>query len=837
MKKKNNLLEPQWKGKLKDWLEEISNDINIEDKAHQDSLSNLILNRILLVFTFIHKFNDFEDIDIARTSQIHKSVIIPILKKLRLSTNINEVSKENGSHTVNNFLLYPSGMEINFFKVNVSDTTYKTIFQDFSSFIEIGSLNNLSDLFFSPILGDLMEESHSRTDKKGTGTFYTPNYLTDQMAAYAIENYFKKRLSKNFNLTFLSKTLSSELFSDEKFIETLKDLKILDNSVGCGEYLLSCLKYLAKVYVSGFKSQRNHLHFNIIREIIIHNLYGVDLDANAIDICKTRLLGAFILEIRNYSEIYPIPNLDLKIKIGNSLIGRPLPLTFNQTKLAEELRKHSHIEMTYDFVLSHIFGKNKASLNKIQNCFHWDIEFLELFRNSKGNYKGFSIIIGNPPFLSTKRSTLVFSLLEKQIYSKMYSLAQLQWDIYELFVERSFSLLQEEGCLCYLLPKPFLTNKNMEPLRNLILTNSTIKLIVETGPTFPNVGVETVVLVIEKEITKNSLIQIGNLNQSNSFEMDHTIPQSFFIKFPSFRIVLGLTERIISYIEVIKNRSIPFEDFIKEFSRGIECGKQNPDINQEGIGFPLIRGEDVKRYSLAYRNYFIRYQENNKQKFKDLDLYQGEKILVRRVASGIIAIREKGEYYFLNTLYAIKLKKDCNISFILALLNSKILNWWFNQVYSFDEVIFPYLRKSQINQIPIINRINENNPRISHTLNDYKIVISLFSEFIQFLFKKKDKKIANKIDQDLLDPLIFELYFKDELGSNLLGKLLSESKKFQKLDSKEEKFIALRNIVRNEEFWLLINDQINKIRKNEIYLTTMRTRKFENVWKKIITNK
>ena len=107
MKKKKNLLESQWKKKINFWLQEISNDIKIKDNVHRDSLSILILNRLLLVFTFFHKFNEFDNIDISKRRQIHTSIIIPTLEKLRLSTNINDVSKENVSQTVNNFLFYP----------------------------------------------------------------------------------------------------------------------------------------------------------------------------------------------------------------------------------------------------------------------------------------------------------------------------------------------------------------------------------------------------------------------------------------------------------------------------------------------------------------------------------------------------------------------------------------------------------------------------------------------------------------------------------------------------------------------------------------------------------
>jgi hypothetical protein len=113
-------------------------------------------------------------------------------------------------------------------------------------------------------------------------------------------------------------------------------------------------------------------------------------------------------------------------------------------------------------------------------------------------------------------------------------------------------------------------------------------------------------------------------------------------------------------------------------------------------------GEDVTRYKIAHIDRWIKFSSKDTSTFKPENLYrQKKKIIIRRVADSIISAIDTRQCVTLNTLYCLELKNNFPPEFLCGLLNSKLLNFWFKNTFVLTEKLFPYVRISQLNQIPI----------------------------------------------------------------------------------------------------------------------------------------
>jgi hypothetical protein len=850
--------ELSWNEIMPECRKIIEKDLNwIQDEILRDFYSQAILNRILLIFAYWQKSIIFQGNQELWQDNFHENAMVPFLKRLSNNKAIeNRLWKDFSlSALPQKSLLFPSGGVWSISDIQVSDATYSNVFAKLELITGRIGVRGLGDLFGSEILGEAFEFSLTRANKKSKGVFYTPSYITDGMALLAIEKFIKNHLDgiiidKTAINGFKTKKLSK--INRKILNNVLQDLKILDNAVGCGEYLLSALKILVSLYKATKLEQSKDedsydqkAKVEALHAILDNNLYGIDISPAAVDTCKIRLWGNLLLESEEDSDLWPLPDLDSRIRVGNSLIGFPLSIIKQKSKPQNANWPNSFSHVSYESILSDLgLLDNKEELRTLFP-FHWPIEFPTIFQRSKNREPGFSIIIGNPPFQSTKRG--FFSQMEKRLYTSLFLSASRQWDIYELFVERSLELLQPSGYLCYLLPKPFLTNENMESLRKILLNESTIMKVLDVGLPFQDAGVELIAILISASDRKlDSKMEIGVLDREMGAVINHQVPQAVFKTFPSYRFAIGLTKLEIEIIGKIKSRCVPFSEMISKMTRGIECGKKSPAINQSGQGFPLLRGEDVERYCIKFKYQFMHFDKDDSSIFKNMDLYTGPKILLRRVASGLIAVEDKKNRLFLNTIYGIKPKETFSISFLLiffllALLNSKLLNWWFNHAFLFEDNLFPYVRKSQLLELPIrlsmadiAEKIAEN---IHASLFDrYQRAIGNLADFMQILVGENEQALSKCIDAEVLDLLVFELYFFEELNTKLLAAVETILLDYKIYNDPKVLISNISKSIEDSSKWKAIRDETSHIRRNKIFLASIGSEKFKKTWKKIHRN-
>ncbi|MFA6571767.1 MAG: N-6 DNA methylase, partial [Bacteroidota bacterium] len=341
--------------------------------------------------------------------------------------------------TIINDLYYPMPYEFSVLPIEILGQIYEQF---------LGKTITLSDRH----VADVIEKPEVR---KAGGVYYTPKYIVD----YIVENTVGKKI-------------------ENKLPKEIETLTILDPACGSGSFLVGAYKFLlnyhseyytnannvakalkdGKIYSAGKDDYR--LTIREKKKILLNNIYGVDIDSQAVEVTKLSLLltlmeGEIVesrgqLFLKSISEAL-LPNLNNNIKCGNSLIGTD----FYKDK---------------DLVL---FDRHEQ--RKI-NCFDWDVEFKEIMSDG-----GFDVVIGNPPYI--KLQTMMESQQESLPYfkEKYNSASSNNIDIYLIFLEKAHKIINNAGIAGYILPHKFFQEQMGENIRKYLAQHNAIKEIINFG--------------------------------------------------------------------------------------------------------------------------------------------------------------------------------------------------------------------------------------------------------------------------------------------------------------------------------------------------------------------
>ncbi len=370
------------------------------------------------------------------------------------------------------------------------------------------------------MLGKIFEELV--TGRHETGSYYTPKPVVSFMCKEAIKGYLISHLSDEDDtaiVQFVDNHLVENIKSYKDVLNTLRNLKACDPACGSGAYLLGLMHELLDLFaiLTTDGSVISKSVYENKLEIIQNNLYGVDIDSFATNIARLRLWLSLVVDFEGESPP-PLPNLEYKIEIGDSLtspnptggldIGfrKPLVDEFVRAKKeyltsygqkAENLR--SQIKNIRDEIGNWSSGTNGT---KGTNSFDWLMEFAEVFVPQDSleqemlseepiDLIGFDIILANPPYVRADAPfTHIQDGTERQkaiedwiIYRKMlrgsdlYSTLIEKWDLYVAFLERSYHLLSVDGQMSIIISDSYNSAKYAAASHLFFLKNSKIKRI------------------------------------------------------------------------------------------------------------------------------------------------------------------------------------------------------------------------------------------------------------------------------------------------------------------------------------------------------------------------
>ncbi|EAL4758411.1 class I SAM-dependent DNA methyltransferase [Campylobacter coli] len=489
---------------------------------------------------------------------------------------------------------------------------------DFGSDDEQSEILSQKELISSSVLGNVFEKLNGYKE----GSFYTPSFITSYMCKESITKVVLDKFNAQFDLdakdiSELRKSLRKEDKKAQK--ELLNSIKICDPAVGSGHFLVSALNVMLSIYdelnlfdeefylevqndeilITGRKGEfieykrpstpkdKAHLIqqelFHTKKDIIENNLFGVDINPNSCEITKLRLWIELLkhsfyqsFDDENYHDLKTLPNIDINIKCGNSLVsyfetGKSLS---HYPNIKERINKYKRIVKDYkegfytdknliakeiknlqesfknfclkdkfnkeikqltnganeyskkygDFLADEhhdekfksFFSKNmfefsfdeKVAIKEFANLkkeydnifnlesnhpFEWRFEFPEIL-DDDGNFKGFDLIIGNPPYIKEAENKELFTNTKKL---RTY---QGKMDIWYHFVGRGFDILKNNGYLAFIATNNWVTNSGAKKLRNIVLEESQILSLVDFSSfmVFDSASIQTMIMSFQK---------------------------------------------------------------------------------------------------------------------------------------------------------------------------------------------------------------------------------------------------------------------------------------------------------------------------------------------------
>lgn len=577
--------------------------------------------------------------------------------------------------------------------------------------------------------------------RKAGGVYYTPKYIVDYIVANTVGEKVKGLSPKG-----------------------IEKIKILDPACGSGSFLLGAFtslliyhlayytkkdnlaKALKNEAIYPYKKDSYRLTIKTKQSILLNNIYGVDIDAQAVEVTKLSLMLKLLEgesdesagKLFKYSETKLLPTLSKNIKCGNSLIGP-------------------------DFYKVNLQLFDDKELKKKINVFDWndkDEGFGEIMTNN-----GFDCVIGNPPYM-------LLQTLDKPVEATLksiYKTAKYKGDTFGLFIEKSLILAKPKGMTALIVPYTWLSIEQHYELRKLML-EAGIKIIIDLPQkVFENASLDTTIVVIDKAYHGDN-IQIGECLE-NVIKITHKTLASLSKNNEYLEINLNVSEDDLAILSKIKNDAQPIQKYF-DVSQGYipyrrsdliaaYGEKKGNDIVDKRLWHSNkkvsseykqeIQGRDLKRYYYTESNQYIKYGKHLAG-YVDPKFFTGPRILVMEVT--------RGDYYKITSCYVEK--EFCNtpsiiniihpeknkkmLLYLMALLNSRLFTWYHLKVHSKSHAntSIPKILVREIKNIPFIYKEDK------------------LSEQIEMMTKKVIQLKKNKESADLLekqiDKLIYEVY-------------------------------------------------------------------------------
>ncbi len=474
--------------------------------------------------------------------------------------------------------------------------------------------------------------------RKAGGVYYTPTYIVE----YIVKNTVGKLLDGKRPEGLLEKdsVASNQPSGRSMTPKEVSNLRILDPACGSGTFPLGAFQYLLdwhlKWYTDNdpekwskgkspaiFQSDKGWMLTTAEKKrILLNNIYGVDIDPQAVEVTKLSLLLK-VLENESEQTIgsqlaliqeRALPDLGKNIKCGNSLIG---PDYYNAP-----LRGEGHqLTMLVD----------EEERYRV-NAFDWKAEFSQVFIQG-----GFDVVIGNPPYLRIQGLQENHEN-ELDYFIARYNSAVKRFDLYLLFIEKSFSLLSHSGSLGFICPHKFVNSDFGSGLRQYLISNRALDTMISFGNNliFDQASTYTGLLFLRKassnefkycefpNTAKQELIkELFSLTASSftSYKLDDFSSKPWILTQQKAQTVLSkltqpnkledvcesIFQGVVTGVDEIyflqKQDNIGDGKTISVYSERLQ---KSINIEKEIIK-PMLKGEDISRYSIPEFNYYCIY--------------------------------------------------------------------------------------------------------------------------------------------------------------------------------------------------------------------------------------
>ena len=616
------------------------------------------------------------------------------------------------------------------------------------SILPVEVLGNAYEQFLGKIIritpGYIVKIEDKPEVKKARGVFYTPQYIVD----YIVKNTVGKLIQG-------------------KTPEQISKIKIVDPACGSGSFLLGAYQFLLNFHTdyylkNGYKEKKlknnpltpeGRLTTEEKRKILLNNLFGVDIDRQAVEVTKLSLLlqameGETEVSINRQLKLIHeriLPNIDGNIKCGNSLIGQD----FFDEQLALDKEEKEKLKM------------------KI-NPFDWKAAFPQIFRND-----GFDIVIGNPPYRTLQLGKKQESQDEINLdyYQNHYPHSfEYKINLYALFIEKSVSLIKDKGLFSFIVPGTFYNTISFKSIRKFLLDIGGFESLMDLRfKVFPGAEIGgSAIFVFSKgdNIKETQVISVQNEIEMVLSRIQKVSKKDFLQDYDYNLIQSKGGNKLLQIIN--KQKGIVDLGSITKIYQGIITGDNKKYISQKATNSkwkPIIKGRDINRYSLNFNENYVYYSPKDLWSNTDEKMFKvPAKIISRQTSDKLIATLDTEGYFSLDSTHVIHLFTDkIDIKYLLGLFNCKLLNFLYQSKVQEGGRVFAQVKTVNLKPLPI--KIIDRKIKLEFKL--YNEIIKQVDNLLQ-LYKDihiaktpaKQEQIQNEISwsENRIDELVFELY-------------------------------------------------------------------------------
>ena len=412
---------------------------------------------------------------------------------------------------------------------------------------------------FENLLAEINPET-GNSERKRTGSFYTPRQIVEYMVDQSLIEYLKTKTKIDEKKLFA--LVSYDLIDDVEYpldnnekheiINAVESLKILDPACGSGAYPIGALqkivyilqqidpdckmwleqklKDVPELYKQKIINEVKSNPFDYTRklDVIKNSIFGVDSQPIAVDVSRLRCFLTLVVEsevddTKSNRGIEPLPNLDFKFVCANTLIG--LPKTDNVglfddhsgiselSKIMSEYfscnsQRKNEIKLKFSNTQKYILEKTISAFGRNTGELTLKLTTWNPFGNTLNSWfdpewmfgleDKFDIVIANPPYIKEYTNKDAFDGLRKSPYYKG------KMDLWYMFSCNSLDLLKNDGVECFIAQNNWVTSSGASKMRNKIIKDSQIVTIIDFGnyKIFETAGIQTMIMLFRKSSEK-----------------------------------------------------------------------------------------------------------------------------------------------------------------------------------------------------------------------------------------------------------------------------------------------------------------------------------------------
>ena len=521
--------------------------------------------------------------------------------------------------------------------------------------------------------------------------------------------------------------------------------------------------------------------------LIENCIYGVDIQPIAIQISKLRFFISLVVD-QNINDdptdnfgIRPLPNLEAKFVAANSLVrlNRGEANLFDTDAIKEKeallkIAKHKifgaktsrtkekyreqvrtlRSEIADMLIEQRLVGNEQA--RQLNNWDMFDQNTYAPFFDPEwmfGIKDGFDIVIANPPYVLLQNTDI--PLNQQEYLKRTYNVAQYKVDLYHLFIERGITLLGQGGNLCYITPSNFLTNNYTDKLRHYLLFENSLISIINIEDLVFTANVHTCILNVIHEIPSDNVPIY--YHKANIIDNCLTMGMSRETNRTAYRNVHGyiiqpndseVVEKIISKMNLV---SKPLSSYATvKFGMQLRNRKIYPfDVTEDRSQITsyhrkCLTGKNIVPYSSNYSGLYCYFNREAKcGGCWDKEIHDTKiKVLVRQVGETPVCGIDVNSYAILNSAFMI-VPFSINPFFVMALINSKLLKFYWRQKFEDKRKTFPKIKGTYLELLPIVIQCVDKISNIAETiykelncnpLYDYNKDVIKIDEFVYHIY-------------------------------------------------------------------------------------------------------